>query len=311
MQLLLISIMLTDSWRGLELRHLGALAALAETGSFGRAAERLDYTQSAISQQIAALERIVGEQLVDRPGGPRPISLTEAGRLLLRHAQSIEARLLVARADLIALQTGEAGTIRVGTFQSVGARILPELMRRFTRQWPQIDVQLSEHEDERIAVELERGTIDVGFVLLPAGDAPVETVELLRDPYVLVVAAGSPLARGRPSLRRLADEPLVGFRAGHAIEPVVAAFRAEGLEPRWTFRSNDNPVVQGFVAAGIGSAVMPRLTVDASDPRIEVVDLGGAIAPRIIAIAKHRDRYIAPAARAFVETAQDSVRREL
>src|SRR5437870_5109363 len=80
------SIMGTDSWLGLELRHLVALKALADEGSFGRAATRLGYTQSAISQQIASLERIVGQRLVERPGGPRPISLTDAGRLLLRHA---------------------------------------------------------------------------------------------------------------------------------------------------------------------------------------------------------------------------------
>ena len=78
-------IMEPDSWLGVELRHFAALQAVASEGSFGRAAERLGYTQSAVSQQIQTLERIVGEKLVERPGGPRPVSLTEAGRLLLRH----------------------------------------------------------------------------------------------------------------------------------------------------------------------------------------------------------------------------------
>src|SRR6202008_3169982 len=91
MEILLISIMEPDSWLGVEVRHFAALQALADEGSFGRAAERLGYTQSAVSQQIATLERIVGERLVERPGGPRPISMTEAGRILLRHAQSIVA----------------------------------------------------------------------------------------------------------------------------------------------------------------------------------------------------------------------------
>ena len=121
-----------DRWLGVEIRHFAALQAVASEGSFGRAAQRLGYTQSAISQQIATLERIVGERLVDRPGGPRPVSLTEAGRLLLRHADSIVARLDAAQADLNALRAGEAGTLRVGTFQSAGARVLPEVMRRFT-----------------------------------------------------------------------------------------------------------------------------------------------------------------------------------
>jgi DNA-binding transcriptional LysR family regulator len=292
-----------DRWLGVEIRHFAALQAVASEGSFGRAAQRLGYTQSAISQQIATLERLVGERLVERPGGPRPVSLTDAGHLLLRHAASIVARLEAAQADLNALRAGEAGTLRVGTFQSVGARVLPEVMRRFTEQWPLVEVMLEEHDDEEIADALERGEIDTGFVLLPVGDAPLETVELLRDPYVLVVAAGSPFATEPPRLRELAGAPLVGFRSGRSMEPIEAAFRAEGVEPRWAFRSNDNQTVQGLVAAGVGNAILPRLTVDEADPRTAVVDLGGAVAPRIIGVGRHRDRYASPAARAFVETA--------
>jgi molybdate transport repressor ModE-like protein len=290
-----------DGWHGVEIRHFAALQAVAAEGSFGRAAQKLGYTQSAISQQIATLERIVGERLVERPGGPRPVSLTEAGQLLLRHADSIVARLQAAQADLHALQAGELGTLRVGTFQSVGARVLPEVMRRFTQQWPQIEVMLEERDDEEIVGVLERGDVDVGFVLLPVGDAPLETHELLRDPYVLVVPVGE---KGLwPSLAAIAEAPLVGFRSGHSMDPVEAAFRADGLEPRWAFRSNDNQTVQGLVAAGVGHAVVPRLTVDESDTRTAIVELGDLVAPRVIALGRHRDRYASPAARAFIETA--------
>src|SRR4051794_36666582 len=292
-----------ESWLGVELRHLAALQAVAAEGSFGRAAVELGYTQSAVSQQIATLERIVGERLVERPGGPRPVSLTEAGQLLLRHAESIVARMQAAQADLHALRAGEAGTLRIGTFQSAGARVLPEVMRRVTTQWPQIEVMLEEHDDEEITEALERGELDVGFVLLPVGDAPLETVELLRDPYVLVVAAGSPLADRPPSLSDVARQPLVGFRSGASTEPIEAAFRAARLDPHWAFRSNDNQTVQGLVAAGMGCAIVPLLTVDTADPRIVAVDLGGAVQPRVIGIGRHRDRYASPAARAFVETA--------
>jgi DNA-binding transcriptional LysR family regulator len=292
----------TDSWRGLELRHLIALKAIAEQGTFGRAAARLGYTQSAISQQIATLERIVGEQLVERPGGPRAVSLTEAGHLLLRHAESIVARLEAAQADLNALRAGEAGTLRIGTFQSAGARLLPEIMRRFRKQWPRIEVMLEEHDDEEIADALERGEIDVGFVLPPVGDAPIETFELLHDPYMLVVAAGSPLAQGPPSLARIAEQPLIGFRSGNSMDPIETAFRAARVEPKWAFRSNDNQTVQGLVAAGMGNAIVPLLTVETSDPRIVAVSLEGSVEPRIIALGRHRDRYASPAARAFIET---------
>src|SRR5437870_6327386 len=131
-----------DSWLGVELRHFLALEAVAREGSFGKAAAALGYTQSAVSQQIAALERIVGQRLIDRPGGPRPVSLTEAGRLLLGHAEGITARLQAAQADLEALGAGDAGLLRIGTYQSVGARILPTLLAGFKAAWPKVEITL-------------------------------------------------------------------------------------------------------------------------------------------------------------------------
>jgi molybdate transport repressor ModE-like protein len=314
MDVILISIMEPDrrrgsEWLGVEVRHFAALQALAEEGSFGRAARRLGYTQSAVSQQIATLERIVDEKLVERPGGPRPVALTEAGLLLLRHAHAIVARLQAAQADLHALRSGEAGHLRVGTIQSVGARVLPEIMRRFMATWPQIEITLEERDDEReLAVAVERGALDLAFVAFPPTDLPLETIELLRDPFVLVVAASSPFAQsGRtPTLREIAAAPLIGFRGCRTMDPVEQALRSAGVEPTIAFRSDDNGTVQGLVAAGIGNAVVPRLTVDAGDPRVTVIDLGNRIPPRLIAIARHRDRYHSPAARAFVATAQEA-----
>ena len=284
---LFISIMEPDSWLGVELRHFAALQAVAAEGSFGRAAERLGYTQSAISQQIQTLERIVGEKLVERPGGPRAVSLTEAGHLLLRHADSIVARLQAAQADLHAMRTGQAGVLRVGTFQSVGARLLPEMMRRFREQWPQIQVTLEERDsDAELARMVERGELDIAFALPPFHDMPLETIDLLLDPYVLVVAKGSPLAamKKTPSLQEIAREPLIGFRTCRSMDPFDSAMRAAGVEPTFTFRTDDNGTVQGMIAAGIGSAVLPRLSVDLTDPRVTVIELGSRVPPRNIAI---------------------------
>src|SRR5215470_19094191 len=137
----------TDGWLGIDLRHLAALEAVARTRSFGAAARELGYTQSAVSQQIAQLERIVGQRLFHRPGGPRRVEPTEAGRLLLRHADAIVAQLDAARADMAALAEGAAGPLRVGIFQSVGARILPALLRRFQQAWPRVEVRPVEAAD--------------------------------------------------------------------------------------------------------------------------------------------------------------------
>ncbi|MFN2470380.1 MAG: LysR family transcriptional regulator [Gaiellaceae bacterium] len=295
-----------DRWLGVELRHLTALRAIAETGSFGRAATRLGYTQSAVSQQIATLERAVGERLLERPGGPRPVSLTEAGRVLLRHAEAIVARLDAARADLEALASGQAGPLRVGTYQSVGARLLPQLLRGFGERWPDVDIRLTESaDDDRLLAGVERGELDLAFAVLPLPDGPFDFVELMRDPYVLVVPAGSELAlAGRvPTLREIAAQPLIGFRQCRTVVQVDNTFRSRGLDPNVVFRSDDNGTVQGMAAAGMGSALVPRLTVDPNDPRIAVLDVDPKLPPRVLALAWHRDRYRTPASRAFVDEA--------
>lgn len=283
-----------------------ALQAVAAGGSFGRAAEALGYTQSAVSQQIAALEAIVGERLVERSRGPGPITLTEAGRLLIRHAEAISARLRAAYADFTAYAQGDAGALRVGTYQSVGTRILPSVLREFAASWPQVEVHLTEDAaDERLLSLVEQGELDLTFSIFPLPDGPFEAVELITDPYVLLVAADSPLA-GRqraPSLREIAAQPLVGFRQCRSIAQVEAHVRGRGVEPHFVFRSDDNGTVQGMVAAGVGAALVPRLAIDEKDGSVVMLDLGSSVPPRLICLAWHQDRYRSPAARAFVETA--------
>jgi DNA-binding transcriptional LysR family regulator len=295
-----------DRWLGLDLRHLVALKTIADEGSFGRAADRLGYTQSAVSQQIATLERVVGLRLIDRPGGPRPISLTEAGRILLRHAEAIDARLRAAKADMEALSAGETGRLRIGTFQSVGARVLPTLLRRFAETYPGVEISLQESADEDDLLELvERGELDVTFNTMPLLPGPFESVELLRDPYVLVVPAGSPLAAVArpPSLREIALQPLIGFSRCRAMDAVEAQLSSSGRMPNIVFRSDNNGTVQGLVAAGVGVSVAPLLTVDADDDGVVVIDLAGRIPPRVIGLVWHRDRHRSPSAAALVQTA--------
>jgi DNA-binding transcriptional LysR family regulator len=285
-----------------------ALRAVARTGSFGRGAQELGYTQSAVSQQIAALERIVGEPVFTRPGGRRQIELTPAGELLLRHAEVILARVRAAQADVASLAEGAAGSLRVGTYQSVGAHILPVLLRRFADRWPGVDVHLHESPDDgALWGLLERGELDLSFTMLPIGDGPLEALEVLRDPYVLVAAADSPLARRRrpPDLAQVAALPLVAFRSCRNEHRIDAQLRARGLEPNIVFRSDDNGTVQGLVANGLGVALMPRMTVDANDPRTVVVELGEEVPPRSLGIAWHRDRRRTPAFDAFVSMAAE------
>jgi DNA-binding transcriptional LysR family regulator len=297
-----------DQWLGIEIRHLAALQAVAEEGTFRGAAARLGYTQSAISQQIATLERIVGAKLVDRPGGPRAVSLTETGELVLRHAEAIVARLKAAQADVAAVIEGGAGALRVGTFQSVGSRLLPDLIRRFRDDWPDIQVVLIESaSDSELLESVERGDLDLSFVMPPLPEGPYSVAELMADPWVLLVPVDSPLSeRDCPiPLREAAELPLIGSRTCRSREQVHAIFAARALEPNYVFHSDENNTVHGLVAAGAGIGLIPKLAFDPKDDRVVALELGPKVPPRQIGIAWHRDRYRSPAAVAFVELAQE------
>jgi molybdate transport repressor ModE-like protein len=295
----------SDSWLGVELRHLAALEAVAREGSFGRAAEALGYTQSAVSQQIQTLERIVGERLVERPGGPRAVSLTEAGTLLLRHAEAIVARLQAAQADMAALAQGHGGRLRVGTFQSVGARVLPAVMSRYAAEWPHVEIHLTDSpSDEELLRLVERGELDLAFAMPPLLDGPFDARELLADPYVLVVPAEHELAeRSRASLADVGELTLIGNRLCRSTALAEDELAQRGVGVEVAFRSDDNGTVQGLVGAGFGVALVPLLAVDRKDTRIHVLELDPPIPNRRIALVWHRDRHRSPAARAFVELA--------
>jgi DNA-binding transcriptional LysR family regulator len=290
------------SW---ELRWLLTLAAIGRERSFSRAAETLGYTQSAVSQQVHRLERAVGQRLVDRPGGLRAVRLTPAGELLLGHAEAIIARLDTARADLQALAAGEAGTLRVGCYQSVGVRLVPRVVREFQAAWPRVRVELTETEDDAHLLHLvERGELDLSFVVLPMMPGPFQHTELLEDPYVLVVRDNSPLGAGVPiGPADLAGVPLVTYaqmREVHAIENRLG--RPE-LASQILLRSNDNGTILGLVAEGVGAAVISWLSADPFRAGLRIVPLQD-VTPRTVAIAWHRDRYRIPAADAFVHIAR-------
>jgi DNA-binding transcriptional LysR family regulator len=289
-----------DSWLGVEMRHLAALDAIARERSFSGAARALGYTQSAISQQLALLERIVGQRLVERPGGPRPVSLTPAGEVLLRHGRRVVDQLGAARADLAAWAAGSAGELRVGTYHTVGARILPRVIGHLAEAAPDVRVALVERPDEGELLGLvERGELDLTFMLFPPADGPFASLELLRDPFVLLVASGSPIAQhdARPSLADVARLPLIAYDRVRDVTRPEAYLRGT---PNVVFRSNDDETIHGLVAAGMGAALLPRFSVDRGHPGVRAVQMSAELPPRVIGLAWHRDRDLLPAAREFV-----------
>lgn len=295
-----------DTLSDLSLRQLLSFRAVADEGSFHGAAVALDYTQSAISQHVMALETALGVRLFDRSRGRRTVELTEAGRILLRHTVPITDRLGAARADLLAYAAGETGVLRVGVYQSVGTRVLPAIIGRFAKAWPGVEIRLTEaNTDQGLYELLGPGALDLSFGVLPLADGPFDAVELLDDPFVLVAAAGSAMAQvgGLPSIELIGEQRLIGFRSCRSTHWVEDHMRSQGAEPTFVFRSEDNGTVQAMAAAGLGTALVPMLAVDMTDPSTVVI--GTDLPSRRIALIWHRDRYRSPATDAFIEIAQE------
>jgi DNA-binding transcriptional LysR family regulator len=299
------------AWSGLEMRHLLALVAVVETGTFSGAGEQLGYTQSAVSQQVGTLERIVGTPLFERPGGRRPVRLTAAGEMLLTHARAVLARVSAAGADLRALASGEQGTLRVGTLPSVGTKVLPGLLRTFRAEWPGVEIVLRESRDCADLIHaVETGDIDVTFIDIgPYESGPLQVHRLLDDPMVLVAPAGAREARWRAAgIDDIAHLPMIGTRNRGCRQIIDDAFRQAAVSPTYVFRSDDNPTIQGLIGSGLAYAVLPLLTVDENDPRVAVVPIRPAPPPRRLGIAWHPDRTPPMALLPFVEAAAEICR---
>jgi molybdate transport repressor ModE-like protein len=299
-------------WLGIELRHLAALSAVAREGSFRGAADSLGYVQSAVSQQLAHLEQLVGARLVERRRGAAPVSLTEAGELLLHHFDEILGRFAAAQADVDALRDGRAGRLRVGVFESVAARLMPRLLIGFARRAPGVEVEMREARSAaELAAGVEAGELDVAFGAAPLPAGPFDARELLRDPFVLLVPSGWAIAAGGPPAAADLDGlPLIGAGGQPLAGRVEAELRSRGVEPRTVLRSDSDAAVQALVGAEIGAAVVPRLSVRPDDERTVALPLDNLLAPRIVALYWHRerrrpaalDRFADAAALACVET---------
>jgi DNA-binding transcriptional LysR family regulator len=294
-------------WSGIEMRHLVALDAVAREGSFRRAATRLGYVQSAISHQIAALEALIGQRLIDRSRGTRPLALTPAGEILLAHADALIARVRAAQADLAALDGTSAAALRVGATPDLLTRLVPSLLRAYAHP-----VTLSEAPTGRVLLAaLIRGEVDLALAETPLPKGPLEAVMLCSDAFVAVVQSGSPLAkRDRTvSSEELSRLPLVAHVPSR--EHVEEQLRVHGLEPRFVLEAGTGAAVQGLVAAGLGAAVLPRLAVDERRPETVVLNLDdGVIANRMVAAVWSRMQPNRTDASAFVEAARSACQTE-
>lgn len=299
--------MITGNWSALELRHLAALLAVADEGSFAAAAERLGYTQAAVSQQVAALERIVGARLIRRSAGRRPQGVTRPGKVVLNYAKTVLADIRTVQSELATVATEQAVALRIGICASIAARLLPEVTSRFLSRMPEASLDLVDGlSDSAMLAMVRDGELDVAFVGLPAdGDAideAFETVELLADPYALLIPADVVVNFDEPTPAVLADLPLIGFRSCAEGGPLEQQLLAHDIVPRYKLRTDSYQVLRDLVAAGVGYGLVPMLAVPADDRRLTALPIKG-LTPRRFGAVRSREEPPTAALQAYLEMA--------
>src|SRR5271168_365946 len=297
----------------LNVTRLKVLKEVAYRGSFSEAAEALSYSQSAVSQQIAALEAETGLSLLERH--PRGVSLTAAGHTLVGHAEGILARLDAAEASLSAIAGLRGGRLRVASFPTAGATLMPLAIATFRASYPEVELTLAEGEPEAIVARLRAGELDLALLFEFAGESlPAQDIartDLLEDPMYLALPRAHPLAaRQRLRLQDLAGEAWVQTSSSSpCARHVVRSCHAAGFEPNVTFESDDYQTVQGLVAAGVGVALIPELALSVVREDVAIRALSPVPPLRqVIAAAPEGARLVA-AAPAMLGVLEEAARR--
>lgn len=290
----------------MELHQLRYFVAVAETGSFTRAAEREGVTQPTLSEQILRLEgkqHGVGRRLFDRLG--RKVVLTDAGQELLGHAQGILAA--VKEAERSVRDSAEGGTLRVGAIPTVAPFLLPGTVSRFRKDHPTVQLQLKEDLTERLLADLLAGELDVGLMALPIRDDRLHAEKLFAEPLVMALPPKHKLA-GKSDVR-LADvvnEPFILLDDMHCFgDQVLSLCHRGGLEPRVVCRGEQIVTLLAMVAAGQGISVVPEMAATADTAKRCVYrPLGKPVPTRTLCAVWHKQRFRPPSLRALVDVAK-------
>ncbi len=297
----------------LNVGRLRVLREVARRGSFSGAADALSYTQSAVSQQVATLEAETGMTLLERRA--RGVRLTAAGQTLVEHAEGILARLEAAEAELSAIAGLRAGKLRMASFPTAGATLMPLAIATFRSSYPDVELTLAEGEPEEMAPRLRAGEFDLALLFEfdePAtGMDGVKRIELLRDPLYLALPREHTLA-GKSGLRLedLRGEAWVQTsRSSPCARHVVRCSHAAGFEPNVAFESDDYQTVQGLVAAGVGVALIPELALSVVREDIAIRALAPRPPVRQVIAAAPTDARLSPATPAMLGILRDVAAR--
>lgn len=283
----------------MDTHSLSAFLEVAETGSFSKAGERLHLSQPAISKRIAALEAALATPLFNRVG--RRIDLTDAGRTLLPYARRVLAELEDGRRALSQLAGEVSGRLSIGTSHHIGLHRLPEVLRRYTQAYPDVDLDIHFMDSEDACEEVAQGRLELGIVTLPTEPPDALRMQMIWiDPLSVVVAPTHPLLRmQRPTLAALAAHPAVlPDERTYTHRIVTAALKAQGVAPRIRLSTNYLETLKMLVAIGLGWSVLPCSMVDDSLVAIELPELRLS---RELGAVWHRGRTRSSPARALLE----------
>lgn len=284
----------------MELHQLRYACAVADTGSFSRAAERCQIAQPSLSQQILKLEEDLGARLFDRLG--RSIRLTEAGEAFLPHARTVLERVEAARASVTAQQTDLRGSVAVGVIPTVAPYLMPAYAARFTATFPEAKLRIIE-EMTPVLIEALRGlSIDLAILALPLRHKDLEMVTLRTEPVFAALPKDHPRAEAKSlSLKDLRGEPFVMLRDGHCFRDFsLAACGSARITPNIAFESGQFSSVLAMVGAGVGISMVPEMAVDRGASCC-YVRLADPRARRTIVLAKLRGRSFNRVQNAFGE----------
>jgi len=291
----------------LDVRRLKVLREVAARGSFSAAADALNFTQSAVSQQIAALEREAGTKLVERSA--RGVRLTEAGEALVRHTEVILARLADAEAELEAIAGLRGGRLRLASFPTGAATIIPRAIAMFRERHPAVELSLVPAEPPEGAQKLRAGEVDIALLIDTPWGETVGGPGLLRrylldDPMYVCLPCGHRLAsKTRVRLEDLAEEGWMLGSTGNCPDASIflRACAAAGFDPRIAFQSDDYVSIQGFVAAGMGVSVIPDLALVTVREDVVIRAIAPKAPSRRILDATLEDAYCSPSVEAMLE----------
>jgi len=294
----------------MELHQLEYFVAVAEEGSFTRAAARVHVAQPGVSAQIRRLESELGQQLLDRSG--RSVRLTEAGAAVLPFARAALGAVASARLAVDELAGLVRGQVSVGMVSGCSIPVMPELLAAFHERYPGVSIALREDDSDRLAGLLGEGRMDLALIgsAGPAG-AGLQTVVVADEPLVAAVSQADPLtARTRLAVGGLRDRPLICLPRGTGVRAALeAACGRAGFEPRIVLEASALPMVAQLASRGLGVAILPASAARAREPGLHVLEIGRPPVRSRLELAWHPATATSPAAAALIQHARAYARR--